>query len=123
MAEGLLRDLAGGGVDVQSAGTRARHVRSEAIAVMDEIGIDIHQQVSKSLDGFINDRFEFVVTVCDQAHESCPIFPNVQRRWHWSIEDPSSVVDSEAERMEAFRRARDEIKQRIENEILPAIRA
>ena len=123
MAEGLLRDLAGDGVYVQSAGTVASEIRSEAIAIMDEVGVEINQHVSKSLDGFVNDRFDFVVTVCDQANESCPVFPNARNRWHWSIEDPSMVVGSEAERMGAFRAAWDELKERIEDELLPAIGA
>ena len=121
MAEGLLKDLAGDGVHVQSAGTVASEVRAEAIAVMDEVGVDIHQQFSKSLDGFLNDRVDFVVTVCDQANESCPVFPNAQHRWHWSIEDPSTVEGSKADKLSAYRAARDELIQRIEDDLLPVI--
>ena len=121
MAEGLLKDLAGEGVHVQSAGTVASEVRAEAIAVMDEVGVDIHQQFSKSLDGFLNDRVDFVVTVCDQANDTCPVFPNAQHRWHWSIEDPSTVEGSKADKLSAFRAARDELIQRIEDDLLPVI--
>lgn len=119
MAEGLLRHLSEGSVEVHSAGTVATHVRQEAIRVMEEIGIDISRQVSKVLDAFVKDRFDYVITVCDSANESCPIFPNVRNRWHWSIKDPSSVKGSVAERLEAFRTAREALKQRIKSELLP----
>lgn len=121
MAEGLLRDLTGERVVVQSAGTVASEVRAEAVAVMDEVGVDISSHVSKQLDKFVDDRIDFVVTVCDQAEDSCPIFPNALNRWHWSIENPATVMGSEAERLGAFRAARDTLREKIEAELLPAI--
>lgn len=118
MAEGLLRALGGERFEVWSAGTERTHVRPLAIAAMAELGIDISQHESKTLDGFINERFDLVITVCDDASEACPVFPNAEMRWHWSIEDPSVATGSEEERMETFRAARDVVKLRIEDEIL-----
>ena len=121
MAEGLLRHMSKFKVEVRSAGTVATYVRPEAISVMEEMGIDISQQYSKVLDPFIHERFDFVITVCDSANESCPIFPNARNRWHWSIDNPSSVEGSETERMYAFRKARDELKDRIQTQLLPVL--
>jgi len=120
MAEGLLRALGGGSYQVDSAGTEQTSVRSEAITAMAELEIDISQHRSKSLDPFVAERFDLVITVCDDANEACPIFPNAEQRWHWSIDDPSKVTGSDGERLEAFRRARDELKERIETEIIHA---
>ena len=121
MAEGLLRQEGRGKIDSFSAGTMATHVRPEAIAVMNELGIDISQQQSKKLDEYINQRFDYVITVCDSANESCPIFPNAQNRVHWSIDDPGSAVGDEAQRLVAFRLARDELKHRITSDLLPNV--
>lgn len=118
MAEGLLRSLAGNTYEAFSAGTEATYVRPEAITVMRELGIDIRTHESKTLDRYIHERFDIVITVCDDADEACPVFPNAQRRWHWSIDDPSKMEGSKAERLEAFRRARDELRSRIEAELL-----
>ena len=123
MAEGLLRHLGGPGLKVHSAGTVATQVRPEAIKVMQEIGIDISRQSSKTLDDFISRPFDYVITVCDSANESCPFFPNALNRWHWSIDDPAAVQGSEVERLRAFRKARDELGSRIEGQLLPAIRS
>jgi arsenate reductase len=122
MAEGLLRSLDGPSIEVASAGTEATSVRPEAIAVMREIGIDISGHESKTLDRFLNEPFDEVITVCDDANEACPFFPGARHRRHWSIDDPSRVTGSNDERLAAFRRARDELKQRIENELLPDLR-
>jgi arsenate reductase len=121
MAEGLLRHLGGGRFDVFSAGTTATRVRPEAVEAMRELGIDISGHVSKDLGPFVAQAFDLVITVCDDANESCPVFPNARRRWHWSIEDPSKVEAGEAERREAFRRARDELKRRIEEQVLELV--
>lgn len=118
MAEGLLRHLGQPNYEVASAGTVATRVRPEAIAVMTELGIDISGQTSKTLEQFIHQPFDLVITVCDSAHEACPFFPNARQRWHWSIDDPSGVVGDEAARLAAFRRARDELKHHIQAEIL-----
>ncbi len=117
MAEGLLRTLGGGAFDARSAGTVATRVRPEAIAAMRELQIDISGQESKTLERFLNEPFDEVITVCDNANETCPIFPNAHRRRHWSIDDPAAQ-GTEAERLAAFRRARDELRARIEQELL-----
>ena len=114
MAEGLLRHDAGQTVEVSSAGTKPTHVRPEAIAVMREVGIDISGHRSKSVDEFEGQDFNYVITVCDNANESCPVFPAKTKRIHWSIEDPAAVQGSEDERLTAFRRARDELRARLQ---------
>jgi arsenate reductase len=118
MAEGLLRELGSGRYEVASAGTVATRVRPEAIAVMRELGIDISGQSSKTLQQFLGDSWDTVITVCDSANESCPVFPGARSRRHWSIDDPSGVAGSHEVRLAAFRRARDELKRRIEQELL-----
>ena len=92
MAEGLLRHLSGGPFAAFSAGTEATAVRPLAIEVMRELGIDISQQESKTLDRYIDAHFDYVITVCDDANESCPIFLNARSRLHWSLPDPSKAV-------------------------------
>ena len=118
MAEGLLRALGGGRFDAFSAGTEATAVRPEAVAVMAELGIDISAQTSKTLDRYLGERFDAVVTVCDAANDACPVFPHARGRRHWSIDDPSRVEDSEATRLAAFRTARDELADRIRRDLL-----
>ncbi len=113
MAEGLFRDRLGDRYEIQSAGTRPTHVRPEAIVVMREIGIDISRNRSKSIDEFQGQEFRFVITVCDNARESCPVFPGKAEQIHWSFEDPAAVQGSEEERQAAFRRVRDQIADRI----------
>ena len=112
MAEGLLRDKAGGLYDVFSAGTHPSQVRPEAVAVMRELGIDISRHRSKSVDEFAGRDFDYVITVCDNVRESCPAFPSKAKRIHWSIEDPAGV---QGERLAAFRRARDELRGRLQD--------
>jgi arsenate reductase len=118
MAEGLLRHLGGGRFETFSAGTEATHVRPLAIKAMGELGIDISGQQSKTLDRYLNEPFDEVITVCDTAAEVCPVFPGAVRRRHWSFEDPSRATGNEAEQMEVYRRVRDEIRSRIEEELL-----
>lgn len=118
MAEGLLRALGGAAYESYSAGTIATRVRPEAIAVMREIGIDISGQTSKTLERYLDAPFDEVITVCDQANDACPIFPGAHRRRHWSIADPSGVQGAETERLAAFRHARDDLRWRIEAELL-----
>ncbi len=113
MAEGLLRHDAGNVYEVFSAGTKPSHVRPEAIAVMREVGIDISGHRSKSVDEFAGQDFDYVITVCDNAKESCPLFPAKTKRIHWSIEDPAAAQGSEEELLAAFRRARDELRARL----------
>lgn len=118
MAEGLLRHLGGDEFEVFSAGTEATAVRPLAIEAMAELDIDIAGQESKTLDRYVNEPFDDVITVCDTAAEACPIFPGAQRIRHWSFEDPSKATGSEEERLAVYRRVRDEIRARIEKELL-----
>lgn len=111
MAEGLLRKIGGGHYEVFSAGTRPGSVRPEAIAVMREIGIDISGQRSKHVDEFAHEAFHYVLTVCDNANETCPVYPGHTKRLHHSFEDPASVSGSEEERLAAFRRVRDQLQE------------
>ena len=113
MAEGLLRHLAGDRFEVESAGTEETRVNPLAIAAMGEIGIDISSHTSKTLDRFLNQRWDYVITVCDNANESCPVFPGADTRLHWSFEDPSAAKGSDEERLDAFRRIRDQIRARL----------
>ncbi len=118
MAEGLLRQLAGDRFEVFSAGTEATHVRPLAIKAMAELGIDISQQQSKTLDRYLNEPFDEVITVCDQAAEACPIFPGAVHRRHWSLADPAKASGNENEQLAVYRRVRDELRSRIEEELL-----
>jgi|ERR1051326_4164848 arsenate reductase len=111
MAEGLLRHDAGDRFEVESAGTHASRVRPEAIAVMKEIGIDISTHRSKAVDEFAGRQFDHVITVCDTARESCPIYPGHANRMHRGFEDPAAVEGSDEKRLAAFRRVRDEIRE------------
>ena len=118
MAEGLLRGLAGDRFEPFSAGTQATHVRPGAIEAMGEIGIDISGQRSEMLDRYLGEPFDYVVTVCDDANEACPVLPGARERLHWSFEDPSRAKGSEGERLEKFREVRDEIEARIREELM-----
>jgi arsenate reductase (thioredoxin) len=118
MAEGLLRDLAGDQFEVMSAGTEATHVRPLAIRALDEIGVDISGQESKSLERYLDEPIDYVITVCDDANGACPFFPGAQNRLHWSFEDPSRAEGSDEERLEVFRRVRDGIKDRVQAELV-----
>jgi arsenate reductase len=113
MAEGLLRQDGGDRFEVFSAGTKPSQVRPEAIEVMRELGIDISGHRSKSVDEFTGQEFGYVITVCDNARESCPVFPGRTRRIHWSFEDPAEVKGDEAMRLAVFRRVRDEIREKL----------
>jgi arsenate reductase len=114
MAEGLLRHDAGNIYKVFSAGTKPSQVRREAISAMREIGVDISGYRSKSVDEFAGQDFDYVITVCDNAKESCPIFPAKTKRIHWSIEDPADVQGSEEDTLTAFRRIRDVLRGRLQ---------
>jgi arsenate reductase (thioredoxin) len=118
MAEGLLRHLSGDRFEAMSAGTEATHVRPLAIRAMEEVGIDISDQESKTLDQYLGELFDYVITVCDDANEACPFFPGAQSRLHWSFEDPSRAEGSEEERLEVFRRVRDGIEARVQAELV-----
>ena len=115
MAEGLLRRDAGDRFEVESGGTKPSHVRPEAIAAMKELGIDISGHRSKSVDEFTGQRFDYVLTVCNNAKEACPIFPGKTVTIHRNFEDPAALVGSEEERLGGFRRIRDELREYLRN--------
>jgi arsenate reductase (thioredoxin) len=113
MGEGLLRHFGGDRFEVFSGGLVPSYVRPNAIAVMKEIGIDISHHRSKSINEFVDEPFDYVITVCDYAAQYCPTFPGEAKRIHWSINDPVVIGDDEAQR-DAFRAARDDLKNRIQ---------
>jgi arsenate reductase len=113
MAEALARSLAGTGVESYSAGAVPRPVHPLAVKTMSEVGIDISHQRSKPLDGFLDQSFDFVISLCDKARESCPTLPTAREHIHWKLDDPSEVQGAEAVRLKAFRRVRDELRNRI----------
>lgn len=114
MAEGLLRHDGGDWFEVESAGVIKSFVRPQAIAAMEEIGIDITGHRSKSVEEFAGQEFDYVITVCDNAKESCPVFPGKTQRIHWSFDDPAEADGSEAEVIAVFTRVRDEIRKNLQ---------
>jgi arsenate reductase len=110
MAEGLLRHDSGERFDVESAGTSPSIVRPEAIAVMSELGIDISGHRSKSVVEFDGQKLDYVITVCNSARESCPVFFGAAKQLHHDFEDPASFNGSETERLALFRRVRGELR-------------
>jgi len=114
MAEGFLRHIGGSAFEAVSAGTEPGTLHPLAVEAMAEVGVDISGQRAKSVDDFVQQQFEYVVTVCDDANESCPIFPNALHRLHWSFPDPSAATGSHEERLAVFREVRDGIKERME---------
>jgi arsenate reductase len=117
MAEGLLRALGGDHFEAFSAGTEATHVRPLAIRAMTELDIDIAGQESKTLERYLDQPFELVITVCDQANEACPVFFGARERLHWSFPDPSRATGTEEHQLMEYRQVRDAIRQRIEREL------
>ncbi|MFQ5674344.1 MAG: arsenate reductase ArsC [bacterium] len=113
IAEGLLRELAGDKYDVHSAGTHPTGLNPRAVKAMNELGIDISEQQSKSLDDFVDQEFDYVITVCDQARETCPVFPHAKRSLHWSFEDPAIAKGTEEQIMSVFRKVREQIKEQL----------
>ena len=113
MAEGLLRHDGGARFEVASAGVAPSHVRPEAVTVMNELGIDISTHRSKSVDEFTGQEFDYVITVCNNANEQCPVFPGNTKRIHWSFADPAAAEGDELQRLSVFRRVRDEIRERL----------
>jgi arsenate reductase len=118
MAEGLLRHLGGDRFEAMSAGTEATRVRPLAIRAMEEVGVDISGQESETLDRYLGEPFDHVITVCDEANEACPFFPGATSRLHWSFEDPSRAEGTEEERLAVFRSVRDRIRDRIEEDLV-----
>jgi arsenate reductase len=113
MAEGLLRSMCGDVFEVESAGVEASFVRPQAVKVMSEVGIDIANHRSKSVDEFLGQEFDYVITVCDNARERCPVFHSKVKRVHWSFDDPAEARGEEEVILETFRRVRDEISGRL----------
>ncbi|HEX6062222.1 MAG TPA: arsenate reductase ArsC, partial [Candidatus Limnocylindria bacterium] len=104
--------------EAHSAGTEATRVRPLAIRAMAELGIDISKQRSKTLDRYVDQQFDYVITVCDDANESCPIFPNAVHRIHWSLPDPSKATGTEEQQLAVYRTVREELRVRIATELL-----
>ena len=123
MAEALLRFHGGDAFEAHSAGTEATSVRPEAVAVMAELGIDISRQESKTVERYLGEPFAWVVTVCDRARQSCPVFPGAEQGAHWEFDDPADAVGTDAARLTAFRRVRDEIDARVKMFVLAGGRA
>ena len=113
MAEGFLRARAGDRFEVQSAGTEKTSVKPLAIRAMAERGIDIGGHTSKTLDGLIQQPWDYLITVCDDANERCPFVPGVGTRLHWSFEDPSRAEGTDEQKLATFRKVRDQIEARL----------
>ena len=114
MAEGFLRHIGGSAFEAVSAGTEPGTLHPLAVEVMAEEGIDISGQRAKSVDTFVQQQFDYVITVCDDAKEACPFFPNAANRLHWSFPDPSAAEGTHKERLAVFRQVRDGIRERVE---------
>lgn len=121
MAEALVRHKGGGDFDVFSAGTEPRGVNPLTLKVLAEAGIDASWARSKSVAEFLGQQFDFVVTVCDEARQVCPVFPGVHESLHWGYEDPAEATGSEAERLAVFRRVFIQLGERI-NQFVPLAR-
>ncbi len=113
MAEGLLREIGEGRFDVHSAGVDPRGMHPLAVQAMAEIGIDISGQESKNLDRYLGQTWDYVITLCDHAAESCPAVPGAVRRLHWSLPDPAAAAGADSSRLRAFRSARDALVERV----------
>src|SRR5690606_5877704 len=113
MAEGLLRSIGGDRFEVHSAGSEQTEVRPLAIRAMADIDIDITGQRSKTMDEYLGQQFDYVITVCDRANESCPIFPGDPERIHWSFDDPAAARGSEDQQLAVYQRVRNEILARL----------
>ncbi|HEY3117496.1 MAG TPA: arsenate reductase ArsC [Chloroflexota bacterium] len=115
MAEGWLRVRHGDRFEAHSAGTEATGVRPLAIRAMRDVGADISEQESKTLDRYLNEPWDYVITVCDDANQVCPVFPGGRHRLHWSIPDPSLATGTDDEQLAMYERVRDDLRQRIED--------
>ena len=114
MAEALLRAYGGGGFEVDSAGTEPRGINPLTLRALAEVGIDASRARSKSVTEFLGRPFDYVITVCDEARQVCPVFPGVHESLHWDTEDPAEAVGSEEERMVVFRRVLATLHERID---------
>jgi arsenate reductase len=113
IAEALLQRDGGGAFRADSAGTEVTRVNPLAVRVLADVGIDWSAARSKSVTEFLDQRFDYVITVCDSAREGCPVFPGAQRTLHWSLDDPSAVEGSDDQRAAAFERTRSEVESRL----------
>jgi arsenate reductase len=113
MAEGWARFLSRDKAESFSAGTEPKTLNPLAVRVMAEVGVDISQHQSKAMEVYLGQPFDFVITVCDRAKESCPVWPSARERIHWSFDDPADAVGNEEERLAVFRRVRDELRNRV----------
>lgn len=120
MAEAMVNAWGGDTFEAFSAGTEAAGIRPETVVVMEEIGLSLEGHRSKTIDEFRGQPFHWFITVCDEAQKNCPVLPGVQNVGHWSIEDPWLATGSDEERLEAFRKARDRIRDRIRLFLLAA---
>jgi arsenate reductase len=118
MAEGYLRHVACDQFEALSAGVDPKGLNPLAVEAMKETGIDISRQKSKDVTSLLGQAISYVITVCDHAKQRCPIFPHTYKQLHWSLDDPAETTGSHDEKMAVFRRVRDEIRQRIEQELL-----
>jgi arsenate reductase len=114
MAEAFLRHLAADRFEAESAGTQPGALHPMAVHVMAEEGIDISGQRPKAVDDFVQQRFDYVITVCDDAREACPFLPRAARRLHWSLPKPSAATGTPEERLAVFRAVRDELRRRVD---------
>ena len=121
MAEGYLRHVAGDLFEPLSAGIEPKGLNPLAVEVMAEIGVDISRQRSKDVREFLGHAIPYVITVCDNAREHCPIFPRTYKFLHWSLEDPAAASGSHGERLMVFRRLRDQIRRHIDQELIPSL--
>lgn len=113
MAEGLLRSLGGADFEVHSAGIDPKGLNPLAVEVMRETGIDISRQESKSLERYLGQPFDYIITVCDRARDNCPTFPGDNQRIHWGYDDPAAAAGSHEQQLAVFRRVRNEISERL----------
>jgi arsenate reductase (thioredoxin) len=120
MAEGYLRRAAGDRFEALSAGIEPKGLNPIAVEAMQEIGIDISGQQSKDVVSFLGQYVPYVVTVCDNARERCPIFPRTYKFLHWSFDGPAAAEGTHEQKLAVFRRVRDEIIQHIDRELLAA---
>jgi arsenate reductase (thioredoxin) len=118
MAEGYLRHVAGEKYEVLSAGISPKGTNPLAVEAMNEIGIDIARQRSKDVREYLGTAIQYVVTVCDNAKEHCPIFPGTFKFLHWGLQDPAAAKGGHEEKLAVFRRVRDELAQHIEQEFV-----
>lgn len=121
MAEGYLRYVAGDGFEALSAGIEPKGLNPLAVEAMGEIGIDISHQKSKDVVNFLGQYIPYIVTVCDNAREHCPIFPRTYKFLHWSLDDPAAAQGSHDDRLAVFRRVRDEIARKIDEEFVASV--